>query len=310
MTDQTGVALLVPARNAAAFLPKLANSAREQSPEFAEWICYDDASTDRTAEVAQELGFRVLEGGEHAGVSTARNRLAQATEQPWLHFHDADDLLLETFTSTLFPFCTSRTDIVGCDADWVSEEDGLPVITWRYNQDTLRKTPLAALIKTPMSLNNTIIRKSTFQKVKGCREDLTLWEDADFHVRAAAAGARFEHVESVLTIAVRRRETASHNDSAVWKTRLSLLEKYLQQFTDPEARTACFDELGRTAEILVRLQEWEDSDRAITIAERHGFLLPSSRNPFLVLLRDHLSPRLALRLQARIRDRREAKTQK
>ena len=85
--------LLVPCHNAAAHLPRLWETVRAQAKPFDELICYDDASTDRTADVARTLGATVIRGDTNHGAAHARNRLWQAAHGEWVHFHDADDLL-------------------------------------------------------------------------------------------------------------------------------------------------------------------------------------------------------------------------
>ena len=59
MSEPT-LALCIPACNAAAFLPRLLESAAGQSRPFDEIVVCDDASRDNTAQVARRYGEEVL----------------------------------------------------------------------------------------------------------------------------------------------------------------------------------------------------------------------------------------------------------
>jgi glycosyltransferase involved in cell wall biosynthesis len=58
----------------------------------AEIIVVDDCSTDRTVEIAQSYGVRIIRQPRNAGPSEARNAGVAATGCPWVAFLDADDV--------------------------------------------------------------------------------------------------------------------------------------------------------------------------------------------------------------------------
>ncbi len=66
-------ALLIPAWNAAAWLPRLLASAAAQTTPFDETWVYDDASCDDTAAVAERLGALVIRGQTNVGCSAGKN---------------------------------------------------------------------------------------------------------------------------------------------------------------------------------------------------------------------------------------------
>jgi glycosyltransferase involved in cell wall biosynthesis len=61
------IALLIPASNAARYLPRLLESAVRQCKPFDEIWVYDDCSVDNTAEVAERCGARVIRGDVNRG---------------------------------------------------------------------------------------------------------------------------------------------------------------------------------------------------------------------------------------------------
>lgn len=90
------VSVVVPVYNAAGTLPQTIRSLREQSLGSWEAIVVDDASTDGSHEVAQELAaqdarIRVDRLRANGGPALARNRALEQAQGRYLAFLDADD---------------------------------------------------------------------------------------------------------------------------------------------------------------------------------------------------------------------------
>lgn len=86
------VSVLVPARNAASTLPALLEALAAQSYPAEEVIVAVDRSTDRTAELAQAHGARVVAVPAPGGPGVARNAAARIARGELLLFLDADTL--------------------------------------------------------------------------------------------------------------------------------------------------------------------------------------------------------------------------
>lgn len=82
--------IVIPACNAVDFLPHCMEAVRACKRDDIEVIVVDDASTDDTAKVAEELGLKVLRLSQNSGPSRARNRGAKEASAPILLFVDAD----------------------------------------------------------------------------------------------------------------------------------------------------------------------------------------------------------------------------
>lgn len=85
------ISVVIPAYNAARFLPRCLKSVFAQTLKPEEVIVVDDGSTDNTAEVAAELGARVI-SRRNGGLSAARNTGIQSASSEWIALLDADDL--------------------------------------------------------------------------------------------------------------------------------------------------------------------------------------------------------------------------
>jgi glycosyltransferase involved in cell wall biosynthesis len=85
------VSVVIPAYNRERMLQRALASVLAQRPAPAEILVVDDASTDSTAAVAEEMGARVIRHERNAGEGAARNTGIAAATQPWIALLDSDD---------------------------------------------------------------------------------------------------------------------------------------------------------------------------------------------------------------------------
>ncbi|WP_438482697.1 glycosyltransferase family 2 protein [Oleiharenicola lentus] len=301
MSAQT--TLLIPCYNAARFLPRLMANVAKMSVSFDEVLAYDDGSTDDTVAVARSLGLTILTPNANGGVSRARNRLVEAAQTEWIHFHDADDRISPDYLRKLGPLADDLTDVVSCDADWIGEEDEALHVAWRYDVDALARDPAEHLLAHPMGLNNSLVRRSAWLKIGGCDETLAMWEDADVHFRLALNGARWRHMPEVLTWSLRNAASFSHDYRRNWRCRLAALEKYSQQPAMRRVSATIASEAERAAEQLLALGEKAAAKSALALASSLGRTVPTTNNPLLRAVRAVLPPITTLAIQQRIRRR-------
>jgi glycosyltransferase involved in cell wall biosynthesis len=219
------VSLLIPCYNNARFLPALFDSIRAQATPFAEILLWDDGSTDESAAVAKSLGAKVIKAEQNLGPAGARNALARRAAHEWIHFHDADDLMGSAYNQQMFGLLGDRVDVVFCDADWINENND-PIIRWRYSQSAMTPDPVGYFLTHPLGINNCIYRREAFTRAGGFDSELVPWEDADFHVRLALTGSRFQHVDQVLTRSNRHDGGISVDLHRNWRARLKALQGY------------------------------------------------------------------------------------
>jgi glycosyltransferase involved in cell wall biosynthesis len=294
-----GIALLVPCHNAAPYLPRLAQSIAAQAGGFAEMLFYDDGSTDETVAVARGLGLPIITGQPNRGVSHARNQLAQAASQPWLHFHDADDPILPDFVARMRPLLVPGTDVAVADADWLDETGAAVILPLRYPPDAF-SDPLTANLRTGIACNNMIVRRAPFLAVGGFAEDLRMWEDADLHIRLAADGAHYAALGEVAAISIRRPASFSHDYKANWNWRLRALESYAQTLP-PRVRAEIALQAEIAARALLRYDDPAAAARALALNHRLGGDAPVTNQPVLKILKRILPSLTTLRIQERFR---------
>lgn len=85
------VTVIIPAYNEEAYLAQAVQSAQAQTMAPEEIIVVNDGSSDRTAEIAGQLGVTVF-SQENKGLPAARNSGIKLAKSKWIAFLDSDDI--------------------------------------------------------------------------------------------------------------------------------------------------------------------------------------------------------------------------
>jgi glycosyltransferase involved in cell wall biosynthesis len=208
-------AVVIPADDAALFLPRALASVAAQTCAPAEVIVVDDGSRDETAELAQAWGARVIRQANR-GPSAARNTGVAAAGAPWIAFLDADDSwaphALERFEDAV----RRAPDVAIVFADYAVDEPGACVSSWfasdrEFHRISRRRLApgvvrcdrpsLVEAITRSLSFVSTsamVIRRDAFLTCGGFDESLRVAEDLDLLLRlfAQSTAAVIEEVVS------------------------------------------------------------------------------------------------------------------
>jgi glycosyltransferase involved in cell wall biosynthesis len=297
------ISLLIPCYNAAGFLPRLMATVREQTQPFAEIICYDDGSTDQTVQVARDLGLTIISGDKNRGPAYARNRLAEAAQHPWIHFHDADDLLTPQYVEKISPLLDAETDIAVCQMDWVLETTRELEIAWRFKQEEIEADPVIANLNNPIGVIACVFRREQFLKIGGFKQEFRTWEDGDLQVRLSAIGARYRVHPEVLVIGLRHGRGASsvQNGDLVFEDRTRLLEIYIHTLGPRYQRSVAAVAESHAAWLLASNHRLDLAERDLAVCRLAGWRIPSSNHPALRLARQLLPGRWLLKQQTKYR---------
>ena len=118
--DKPVVSILIPAYNAAAYLPQCLDSILKQTYRDLQVVIVDDGSKDNTLEVCRECAEKdariEVYNQENQGVAATRNHLLDKVKGDYVLFVDADDWIepdmVEYMTSLAVDY---KSDMVMCD---------------------------------------------------------------------------------------------------------------------------------------------------------------------------------------------------
>lgn len=299
--NSSGIALLIPAHNAAAFLPCLLRSAQAQTVPFSEILLYDDASTDDTAAVAEQYGAVVVRGTKNVGCATGKNILARHCKSDWLHFHDADDELTHDFVEKALPWTREGcpVDVVLFDYEARDHETGQHLYYRRFDPQALSSDALTYALAEQINPFCGLYRRQSFHSVGGWNEDRDMLhsEDQAGHLRMAFGGLRFAGAGPSATTVInhiRQGSMSTGNVRASNRSVLFVLKDALTRTSLPTHRRIIGERLWITAGKAAALLDWDTADTAALLAQGTGAPLPSSAKPLTRLLIP-LCPRLFLR---------------
>lgn len=172
------ISIVIPALNAAGLLHQQLAALMPQAAD-AEVIVADNGSEDRTAEVAQAHGARVVNASDRRGRHFACNAGAAHAKGDALVFIDADDEVAPGFVQAMKAALTEHEFVAGRLAPWpgfetdaVVQQDGLLTLGWR-----------------PFVSGAAMgVTRAAFNEIGGFSEDMTFSEDVDLSWRLIAAG--------------------------------------------------------------------------------------------------------------------------
>lgn len=187
------ISVVIPAYNAARFLPRCLKSVFAQTLKPVEVIVVDDGSTDNTAEVAAALGAKLI-SRTNGGLSAARNTGIQSASSEWIALLDADDLW--------------APDKLARQAACVGPDIVLVYTGIRYFDDNGKREERPAIDPVtarkmlrycnPITPSSALVRRDAVVQDGGFREDIRACEDWEMWFRLQRLG-QFEAVSDPLT---------------------------------------------------------------------------------------------------------------
>ena len=166
--------LLIPIYNGRPFFDALLPDVEKAKRHFTKIIFYDDASKDGSADYLAERGYEVIRNEKNGGQSFARKQLLAAATSEYVHFHDMDDPLLDSFFEIMVPRLEPSRILVGrfiADFSRYSTEYHLPP---SLNQGTLS---LEDAYNYFIHLNSVIFPRKLMVEVGGFQPELRIHED-------------------------------------------------------------------------------------------------------------------------------------
>ncbi|MBI3891263.1 MAG: glycosyltransferase family 2 protein [Candidatus Wallbacteria bacterium] len=192
----SSVSVVIPARNAARFLPDCLASVRAQTRQPDDIVAIDDGSTDGTAALLAAAGIRTLALPGH-GAGAARNAGVRAASGDWIAFLDADDrwepskLEKQLAQAERSPGAVMLfTDALFAGAASGRYLDGR--VPARVSSETL-------LLDNYVCTSTVLARRERLLALGGFRVDLVVAHDYDLWLRLLAS-ERAEYLDEPLSV--------------------------------------------------------------------------------------------------------------
>jgi glycosyltransferase involved in cell wall biosynthesis len=169
--------LVIPAYNEERFLPRLLDSVDQAARRYAhgaaavEVIVADNASTDRTAEIARERGCQVVPVAKRS-IAAARNGGGRAARGEFVGFVDAD-MKIHPGTFDAIERALASERIVG-------GATGITLERWSFGLAVTFAVLLPVVWLTKFDPGVVFCRRSDFQATGGYNEALRVAEDVAF----------------------------------------------------------------------------------------------------------------------------------
>ena len=273
-------------------------SAARQTEPFDEILVYDDCSTDDTAEVAERYGARVMRGDLNRGCTYGKSMLAKITYCDWVHFHDADDLLLPNFVTTSRTWMTFEdvdAVVFGCEERW--ENTGELISVTVPDDRTLASDAIGYTIRVKINAISGIYRRRSFLAAGGFDLDPEVLynEDQACHCKLARAGFKMRGDPTVTVVNLRRHSSMwTLNQDKCLRAHYYVMRKALAGPKGESHKEAIAEQLWNVVGHSASLLDWRTADEAAVLAmQLAGTSVSSSGYLFKILCQ--LSPRLALR---------------
>ncbi|WP_449478059.1 glycosyltransferase family 2 protein [Streptomyces abikoensis] len=267
------VGVIVIGFNDAAHIRDAVRSALAQGPVVAEVIAVDDASTDGTAAILDELAdtdprLRVIHRAANSGgCGTPRNDGVRAATAPYVMFLDSDDTLPEGAAAALLGAALRHRAPVAAGLCVRRELPQRRDTGWQpalYRQPAVHAGPEArpALLRDTLCVNKLYARDFLTEHGIAFPEGRFIYEDFVFTARVMAAAPRVATVPDTVYIWHVRRDAAAPSISldreriANWQARVTAHRRSVEVFLDagskPLARAARVKFLDHDLRMYVR----------------------------------------------------------
>lgn len=191
------VSVIIPAHNAAGFLPETLDSVLAQTFADYEVVVADDASGDGTAALAAGYDERVrcVRSEVNVGPAGARNLAVAEAGGELLALLDADDLWLPEYLAeqvALYDREQRRrpgVGIVACDA-YLLAPGGRRAQTWAASTGAVRRPTLTNMLRTNSVFVSAIVPRELVVELGGFSIDCWGSEDHDLWLRVLETGRR------------------------------------------------------------------------------------------------------------------------
>ena len=235
----SGITVVIPFYNGAAYLERALRSVAAQSVPAAEVVVVNDGSTPEESaflrQIQPQYGFKLIEQ-DNGGQGSARNAGVAASSAPYICFLDQDDFYLEHHNRILLatiPPDEPRWGYVYGDL-WEASGQGNIVrheMIKAFGKQP--KTDLFDILRKDLFVlpSAMLIRRAAFEAVGGFDTQFTGYEDDDLCLRLFRAGYTSHFVDRAVTVWCMHGASTSF-DMRMFHSCLRYFKKLVAAFPD------------------------------------------------------------------------------
>lgn len=181
------ISIIIPCKNGTNYLKEAMEAIKKQDVD-AEIIVVDDGSTDKTVELAKQLGAYVVSHGSSKGQIAAKNTGLACAKGDFVLFHDHDDVLTENSLETLLSEFKKQSDlevVIAQIKDFISPDA-------KNQNQVIKSEPYYGCLG-----GSLLIKKDVFDKIGLFDENLTAGEIISLMSKFEEFGIRTKKIDFV-----------------------------------------------------------------------------------------------------------------
>lgn len=197
------VSVIIPTYNRAYCIKNAIDSVLQQEYEQMEIIIVDDASTDNTREVIQNIKDRRIKyicNDKNCGAAASRNIGVKMASGKYIAFQDSDDIWLkEKLQKQLEIIEASDYGMVYCSFERIFPDGRIEKVPRQGIQKEARQGEIYPylLAESYISTQTMLLKREVFQQIEGFDETMKSYEDYDLAIRISK-GYKIGYVDEVL----------------------------------------------------------------------------------------------------------------
>jgi glycosyltransferase involved in cell wall biosynthesis len=236
------ISVVIPAYNAEDFLEEAIQSVHAQTLQPAEIIVIADDCTDRTPQIATDLGAIVLEQ-KRRNMAAGLNLGVKASSQPWIALLDADDIWHERKLALQWKAIQNwpAAALISCDRSTLVDKEVAPPSRRYMRERWMALESLTVkdgcyyleivdgdfLARVSIGTPTVILRRDVFSTVGLFDESLLFGQTLEFFARVVARYP-LAFVEQPLVYERRHERNHTNNLQGYWTAYISIIDRMLK----------------------------------------------------------------------------------
>lgn len=214
------ISVIIPAHNAEKYIAQAIESCLDQNPAPHEVLVVDDASTDRTVEIAMRYPppVRIIRIEQNNGCANARNRGVDEATGNWIALLDADDWFLPGKFEALNRCQQQNPDAKFLYSGFRALEGGRA-----WDIPAVPPSKLSSLLRyrSPLGVASVVFDRDASRQIGGFDTSYRYAEDWEFFLRFAArfSTRSFACVPETLSVYRIHEGSKSHNTMGIYQAR-------------------------------------------------------------------------------------------